>query len=72
MRESEAIALLVLGLRNREIADSMYVSVDTVKTHLRNAYRKLEVRNRAEAVATALNDADFSRRSRDEILLSLR
>jgi len=72
VRESEAIALLVLGLRNREIADSMYVSVDTVKTHLRNAYRKLQVRNRAEAVATALNDADFSRRSRDEILLSLR
>ena len=72
VRESEAIALLVLGLRNREIADSMYVSVDTVKTHLRNAYRKLQVRNRAEAVATALKDADFSRRSRDEILLSVR
>jgi NarL family two-component system response regulator LiaR len=72
VRESEAIALLVLGLRNREIADAMYVSVDTVKTHLRNAFRKLQVRNRAEAVATALNDADFSRRSRDEILLSLR
>jgi two-component system, NarL family, response regulator LiaR len=72
VRESEAIALLVLGLRNREIADSMYVSVDTVKTHLRNAYRKLQVRNRAEAVATALKDGDFSRRSRDEILLSVR
>jgi DNA-binding NarL/FixJ family response regulator len=72
VRESEAIALLVLGQRNREIAESMYVSVDTVKTHLRNAYRKLQVRNRAEAVATALKDADFSRRSRDEILLSLR
>ena len=51
VRESEAMALLVLGLRNREIAESMYVSVDTVKTHLRNAYRKLQVRNRAEAVA---------------------
>jgi DNA-binding NarL/FixJ family response regulator len=71
VRESEAMALLVLGQRNREIAESMYVSVDTVKTHLRNAYRKLQVRNRAEAVATALEDADFSRRSRDEVLASL-
>jgi DNA-binding NarL/FixJ family response regulator len=71
VRESEAIALLVLGLRNREIAESMYVSVDTVKTHLRNAYRKLQVRNRAEAVATALDDADFTRRSRDEVLRGL-
>ena len=61
-RESEAVALLVRGLRNREIADAMYVSVDTVKTHLRNVYRKLGVRNRAEVVAKALADPDFSRR----------
>jgi DNA-binding NarL/FixJ family response regulator len=61
-RESEAVALLVRGLRNREIASAMYVSVDTVKTHLRNVYRKLEVRNRAEVVAKALADPDFSRR----------
>ncbi len=71
VRESEAMALLVLGQRNREIAESMYVSIDTVKTHLRNAYRKLQVRNRAEAVATALEDADFSRRSRDEVMRSI-
>jgi|SRR5215207_6093089 len=71
VRESEAMALLVLGQRNQEIAQSMYVSVDTVKTHLRNAYRKLQVRNRAEAVAVALEDVDFTRRSRDEVLRSL-
>jgi len=71
VRESEAMALLVLGQRNREIAETMYVSIDTVKTHLRNAYRKLQVRNRAEAVATALEDSDFSRRSRDEVLRSI-
>ena len=72
VRESEAVALLVLGMRNREIAESMYVSVDTVKTHLRNAYRKLQVRNRAEAVATALKDADFTRHTRDDVLRGLR
>jgi DNA-binding NarL/FixJ family response regulator len=43
----------------------MYVSVDTVKTHLRNVYRKLRVRNRAEAVACALDDPSFTRQSRD-------
>jgi DNA-binding NarL/FixJ family response regulator len=64
-RESEALALLVQGLRNREIAQTMYVSVDTVKTHLASVYRKLEARNRAEAVAVALDDPDFARRSRD-------
>jgi DNA-binding NarL/FixJ family response regulator len=67
-RESEALALLVTGLRNREIADAMYVSVDTVKTHVRNLYRKLQVRNRAEAVAVALDDDDFRRQSREDIM----
>ena len=71
-RESEALALLVSGLRNREIAQAMYVSIDTVKTHLRHVYRKLNVRHRAEAVATALNDADFARQSRDDQLLHMR
>ena len=64
-RESEALALLVSGLRNREIGDAMFVSTDTVKTHLANVYRKLAVRNRAEAVAVALRDPDFARRRRE-------
>ena len=72
VRESEAMALLVMGLRNQEIAEAMYVSVDTVKTHLRNAYRKLQVRNRAEAVGVALEDADFARRSRELTLSAAR
>jgi DNA-binding NarL/FixJ family response regulator len=67
-RESEVLALLVTGLRNREIALAMYVSVDTVKTHIRNLYRKLQVRNRTEAVAVALDDADFRRRSREDMM----
>jgi DNA-binding NarL/FixJ family response regulator len=66
-RESEALALLVCGLRNREIAQTMFVSTDTVKTHLANIYRKLAARNRAEAVAAALGDPDFARRQRDVV-----
>jgi DNA-binding NarL/FixJ family response regulator len=64
-RESEALALLMSGLRNREIGEAMFVSTDTVKTHLANVYRKLGVRNRAEAVAVALGDPDFTRRRRE-------
>ena len=69
-RESEALALLVGGLRNRDIADAMFVSPDTVKTHLANVYRKLGVRNRAGAVAVALNDPDFTRRTRELVRAS--
>lgn len=61
-RESEVLAMLTAGLRNREIADALYVSVDTVKTHLRHIYRKLETNTRARTVAKALSDPSFARR----------
>jgi DNA-binding CsgD family transcriptional regulator len=64
-RESEALILLAQGLTNRAIAKAMYVSIDTVKTHLRNVYRKLNLRNRAEAVAYTLAAPSFSYRTRD-------
>jgi DNA-binding NarL/FixJ family response regulator len=64
-RESEALILLAQGLTNRAIARAMYVSIDTVKTHLRNVYRKHNLRNRAEAVAYTLADPSFSYRTRD-------
>jgi two-component system, NarL family, response regulator LiaR len=59
-RESEVLALASLGQRNREIADALFVSADTVKTHLRSAYRKLGVRNRTEAVGLVLADGSFA------------
>jgi DNA-binding CsgD family transcriptional regulator len=58
-RESEALALVVRGLRNQEIADALFLGVNTVKTHLKSLYRKLGARNRAEAVALALADGAF-------------
>jgi NarL family two-component system response regulator LiaR len=61
-RESEVLAMLTAGLRNREIADALYVSVDTVKTHLRHIYRKLETNTRSRTVAKALSDPSFARR----------
>ncbi|MCL2471640.1 MAG: response regulator transcription factor [Propionibacteriaceae bacterium] len=58
-RESEVLALLVAGLSNKAIATRLVVSDDTVKTHLRGLYRKLEVNDRAAAVAAALREGLF-------------
>jgi len=49
-REIDALHLLVAGLTNQEIALTMHVSVNTVKTHLKNIYDKLDVHNRREAI----------------------
>lgn len=55
-REREVLALLAMGRSNREIADELYLSLDTVKTYLRRLFTKLEVNNRTQA---ALRAADF-------------
>lgn len=50
-REAEVLALLTQGCTNLEIAARLVVSVHTVERHLQNAYRKVGVRNRADAAA---------------------
>jgi LuxR family maltose regulon positive regulatory protein len=49
-REREVVELLAQGLRNREIAQRLFISEVTVKSHLRRAYAKLGVSSRTEAV----------------------
>jgi DNA-binding NarL/FixJ family response regulator len=49
-REQEILALLAKGFLYKEIADQLRLSVETVRTHLRNIYEKLHVRSRTEAV----------------------
>jgi DNA-binding NarL/FixJ family response regulator len=53
MREREVLALLALGLSNAEIAAELYLSADTVKTHIRRLFKKLGVRNRTQAAMLA-------------------
>jgi NarL family two-component system response regulator LiaR len=49
-REAEIIALITQGLSNQEIADRSYLSINSVKTYIRTAYRKIGVERRAQAV----------------------
>jgi ATP/maltotriose-dependent transcriptional regulator MalT len=52
-REIEILRLIVAGMRNQEIADHLFISLHTVKRHIANAYGKLGVTHRTEAVARA-------------------
>jgi len=52
-RELEVLRLLSENLTNQEIAERLYISVNTVKTHLSNVYGKLGVPNRRQAAAKA-------------------
>lgn len=59
-RESEVLDLLVSSHSNRAIAARLVVSEDTVKTHVRNLYRKLGVSDRGSAIAVALREGLFT------------
>lgn len=50
-RESEVLALITQGLTNQEIAERAYISINSVKTYIRTAYRKIGVQRRSQAVA---------------------
>jgi DNA-binding NarL/FixJ family response regulator len=52
-REREVLRLIGEGLNNSEIADRLFVSVATVKTHINNLFAKLDLRDRAQAVRLA-------------------
>jgi DNA-binding NarL/FixJ family response regulator len=53
VREWEVLDLLASGARTEEIAPTLVLSTETVRSHLKNVYRKLSVRSRAEAVDAA-------------------
>jgi len=53
-REVEVLQLIAQGATNKEIADSLFISENTVKTHLRNIMEKLHLANRSQAAAYAV------------------
>jgi ATP/maltotriose-dependent transcriptional regulator MalT len=52
-REKHILKFVASGLSNKEIADYLNVSTDTVKKHLQNSYKKLRVNNKIEALQKA-------------------
>jgi two-component system NarL family response regulator len=72
-RELEVLKLVAKGMSNREIADELYISENTVKNHVRNILEKLHLHSRMEAVIYAVkerlldireDDTDEERRNR--------
>ncbi len=53
-REKEILSCLIKGMSYRMIAESCFISVDTVRGHIRNIYEKLHVHSKGEAVAKAI------------------
>jgi DNA-binding NarL/FixJ family response regulator len=54
-REAEVLALITQGRSNSEIARLMYLSINTVKTYIRSAYRKIDVTKRSHAMLWGLD-----------------
>ncbi len=54
VREAEVVALIANGLSNEEIARQLYISINTVKSCIRSAYRRIGVTRRSQAVAWAI------------------
>ena len=52
-RELEVLEQMALGLSNQEIAEKLFVSLNTIKTHSSNLFEKLEVKRRTQAIETA-------------------
>ncbi len=55
-REKEILKALVLGLKNKEIADKLFISEMTVKSHINRIYKKFGVNNRARAIRFAMEN----------------
>lgn len=55
-REQDVLEQMVLGLGNNEIAEQLFLSLETVKTHVRNVMGKLKARHRTQAVIIALQN----------------
>ncbi|MEZ4943089.1 MAG: LuxR C-terminal-related transcriptional regulator [Saprospiraceae bacterium] len=50
LREIEVLELINNGLSNKEIANRLFISLSTVKTHINNIYKILDIKNRREAI----------------------
>ena len=67
LRESEVALFLAQGMRNRDIANALWVSENTVKTHLKSIFQKAAVSSRAEAIVRITREVSFSQRRQEHL-----
>lgn len=63
-REAEVVGLITQGFSNQEIAERMYVSINSIKSYIRSAYRTMGVTTRAQAVRWGVDNGLASQRLR--------
>jgi DNA-binding NarL/FixJ family response regulator len=56
VREKEILVLIAQGMTNEIIAGALFISVQTVRNHIKNIYEKLHVHSRAQVVVKAYKD----------------
>ena len=61
-RESTVLALVVMGRSNQEIADELYLSINSVKTYIRSTYRKIHAASRSQAILWAVRQGFLTER----------
>lgn len=59
-RERQVLAMLARGLTGEQVAKELYISPETVRTHVRNAMEKLEAHTRTHAIVLALTSGEIS------------
>lgn len=62
-REAEVLTLITRGLNNAEIADTLFLSINSIKTHIRKLYSKIDARDRSQALLFGI-DHGFRPRAR--------
>ena len=55
-RETEVLECLAKGFTNKQIANELFITIGTVKTHLYNIYQKMGVKNRSQAILRLQNN----------------
>jgi len=61
-REREILHFLIKGMTNKEISAATHLAVDTIKTHLRNIFRKMGIKNRSQAITQGLKILKINQR----------
>jgi DNA-binding NarL/FixJ family response regulator len=62
-RESDVLQLVVIGYSNQEIADALFLSINSVKTYIRSTYRKIDVTSRGQAIVWAIQNGFLTERT---------